>query len=87
MKTFKIRPPKKSPKRGIPINELIKKYINKIMRDAIIPKIVLIIVNFLYNFTLYLFYNRILIIIKLLSSYYLITYECKNSPLFVRIKK
>ena len=68
MITFKKTPPKKSPRRGIPINELIKKYINKIMIDAIIPKIVLTIVNFLYNFNLFLFYNSILTINKLLSS-------------------
>jgi hypothetical protein len=35
---------------------------NKIIIDAIIPKIALIIVNFLYNFTLYLIHNSILII-------------------------
>ena len=62
MKTCKIVPPKKSPKMGIPINEFIKKYMNKIITDAIIPKIALIIVNFLYNFTLYLIHNSILII-------------------------
>ncbi len=62
MKTCKIVPPKKNPKRGIPINEFIKKYMNKITIDVIIPKIVLIIVNFLYNFTLYLSHNNILII-------------------------
>ncbi len=62
MKTCKIVPPKKSPKRGIPINEFIKKYMNKIIIDAIIPKIALINVNFLYNFTLYLIHNSILII-------------------------
>ena len=32
MKTCKIVLPKKSPKRGIPINEFIKKYMNKIIR-------------------------------------------------------
>lgn len=51
MKTCKIVPPKKSPKRGIPINEFIKKYMNKIIIHAAIPKTVLIIVNFLYSFT------------------------------------
>ena len=53
MKTCKIVPPKKNPKNGTPMNEFIKKYMNKIIIDAIIPKIVLIIVIFLYNFTLY----------------------------------
>ena len=51
-------PPKKSPKRGIPINEFIKKYINRIIIHTVIPNEVLIIVNFLYNFILYLIDNE-----------------------------
>jgi hypothetical protein len=42
---------------------------NKIIIDAIIPKIALIIVNFLYNFTLYLIHNSILIINIILENF------------------